>query len=248
MIQYSHSLMKTPLLSNAAGLIFLLGALAVNQAWSQTYQCEDLSGTTVITDSPAQLEKCVLLFDESSNTTVPIPPAPTKPYQSSDPLTNQEYENEDLDVEHENGEFGIDGEEESDIDETETVSVPVTTKGGSLVVPVRLNDTRNAQLILDTGATMTVLSTDVAIELGLMSNTDTQVTTVNTAGGPVQVNMTRVGSIQIDAAKVKNVMVVIHDLPEVQPGVDGLLGMSFLNSFLVTLDTKQGQLHLRSRR
>ena len=239
--------MKTPLLSNAAGLIFFLGALSVNQAWAQTYQCEDSSGMTVITDSPAQLEKCVLLFDEYSNTTVPAPPSPTKPYQSPDPLTNQEYENEDPEIEHENGGFDTDGEGESDLDETKTVSVPVTTKGGSLVVPVRLNDTRSAELILDTGATMTVLSTDVAIELGLMSNTDTQVTTVNTAGGPVQVNMTRVDSIQINSAKVQNVLVVIHDLPEIQPGIDGLLGMSFLNSFLVTLDTKQGQLHLRPR-
>ena len=94
---------------------------------------------------------------------------------------------------------------------------------------------------------MTVLSTDVAIELGLTSDSDSQVATVNTAGGPVQVNLTRVKSMGVNGAKATDVMVAIHDLPDVQPGIDGLLGMSFLNNFLVTLDSNQGKLHLSQR-
>ena len=236
----------TPLLavplSRVSVLILLSGFFLASPSLATTYQCEDSSGLKVLTDSPAQLSNCKLLVHEDSPVQQPStshPPA----FGSSDQPTNPEYEGENVDEEVEIEEDG-----ENTIEETQTVTVPVIKKGGSLVVPVTLNNERDVQLILDTGATMTVLSNDVAIELGLLSSAQTQVTTVNTAGGPVQVNLTKIDSIQINSAKARNVSVVIHDLPEANPGIDGLLGMSFLNNFLVTLDSDQGQLHLRPRR
>ena len=222
-------------------LLLLLGILITSPAWSSTYQCEDASGLTVLTDSPAQLKNCKLLVQEDSNIQQPStsqPPAYRAPSQSTSPG----YEEDQIDEESE-----IERDEDNKNESTRTVTVPVIQKGGSLVVPVTLNNERDVELILDTGATMTVLSSNVAIELGLLSNTQTRVTTVNTAGGPVQVNLTQIDSIQIETAKARNVSVVIHDLPEAHPGIDGLLGMSFLNNFLVTLDSEQGQLHLRPR-
>ena len=234
-----------PLPSNAfctpIALLLLLGVLIASPAWSSTYQCEDSSGLTVLTDSPAQLKNCKLLVQEDSNIQQPST-SPPPVYRAPGQSTNPGYEEDPIDEESE-----IEGDEENRNEGTRTVTVPVLKKGGSLVVPVTLNNERDVELILDTGATMTVLSTNVAIELGLLSNTQTRVTTVNTAGGPVQVNLTQIDSIQIETAKARNVSVVIHDLPEAQPGVDGLLGMSFLNNFLVTLDSDQGQLHLRPR-
>ena len=222
-------------------LLFLLGVLIANPAWSSTYQCEDSSGLTVLTDSPAQLKNCRLLVQEDSNISQPST-LQSPAYRAPSPTTSPGYEDDPIGEESE-----IEGDEENKNEETRTVTVPVIQKGGSLVVPVTLNNERDVELILDTGATMTVLSSTVALELGLFSNTQTQVTTVNTAGGPVQVNLTQIDSIQIETAKARNVSVVIHDLPEAQPGIDGLLGMSFLNNFLVTLDSDQGQLHLRPR-
>ena len=62
---------KLPLPSNALSkpvlLFLLLGVLIANPAWSSTYQCEDSSGVTVLTDSPAQLKNCRLLVQEDSN-------------------------------------------------------------------------------------------------------------------------------------------------------------------------------------
>jgi hypothetical protein len=46
---------------------------------------------------------------------------------------------------------------------------------------------------------------------------------------------------------VKNVAVAVHDLPDAQAGVDGLLGLTFLDKFLVTLDAQNGKLLLRQR-
>ena len=236
---------QKPLPSNTLSILFVLfllfGFLLASPAWSTTYQCEDSSGVTVLTDSPAQLTNCRLLVQEDSNIQQPSTSQPPA-YRSPGQTINPGYEEEQVDEESE-----FEEGEENKTEGTRTVTVPVIQKGGSLVVPVTLNNERDVQLILDTGATMTVLSSNVALELGLLSNTQTQVTTVNTAGGPVQVNLTRIDSIQIDTAKARNVSVVIHDLPEAHPGIDGLLGMSFLNNFLVTLDSDQGQLHLRPR-
>lgn len=127
------------------------------------------------------------------------------------------------------------------------VSVPISRFGGSIIVHAQLNSRRDVQLILDTGATMTVLSYDVALELGLLSGPDNTVATVNTAGGPVQASLTRLDVIQVGAAEVRNMAVAIHDIPASPCDVVGILGLSFLDHFLVTLDTDKGQLHLGPR-
>ena len=127
------------------------------------------------------------------------------------------------------------------------ITVPLTKAGGAYIVSVLLNQERTAQLILDTGASMTVLSTEVAIDLGLLGTTDNELLTVNTAGGSVQVNMNYLPSLQVGTAEAKHVAVAIHDLPDIPEHIEGLLGMSFLKNFLVTLDAEQSRLILRSK-
>ncbi len=220
----------------------------VDRTWPNTYRCQDSSGHMVLTDSPAQLENCEQLLNETAPAQQPAFSQPPTPRPATPPLPHTEPEREKLEETDFEGELAFGENENSEKEDTGTVTVPVQRYGGSLIVPVNLNNQKNVRLILDTGATMTVLSTDVAIELGLTSDSESQVATVNTAGGPVQVNLTRVESMGINGAKAKNVVVAIHDLPDVQPGIDGLLGMSFLNNFLVTLDANQGQLQLRHPR
>jgi len=228
-------------------LTVLLSFPLVDRAWPDTYRCKDSSGHTVHTDSPAQLEDCELLSNE------PIPPQhpaisqPPTPRPSPAPLRQTAPESEELEDEDFEEDFAYEKKEKSKKDKAGKVTVPVRQYGGSIIVPVIINNEKRVHLILDTGATMTVLSTDVAIELGLTSDSESQVATVNTAGGQVQVNLTRVKSMGIKGARANNVVVAIHDLPDIQPGIDGLLGMSFLNNFLVTLDSKQGQLSLSHR-
>ena len=229
------------------GLLSSFSILPSTVSNASTYRCEDQSGITVLTDSPAQLDKCTVLIEDSSfNSKTHNPRLTTDSFQQNSKQNQHEHsdfqeveDTEDVLIE----EPGKDSQQEK----PEIVIVPVTPYGGSLLVTVQLNHTRQAQLILDTGATMTVLSNDVALDLGLIADTNTRLTTVNTAGGPIQVNITKISSIHAGAAQVKNVDVAIHDLPDSPAGIDGLLGMSFLNHFLVTLDTNQGQLHLKPR-
>ncbi len=227
---------------------FALGCLLTTTFFSwtgvslaETYRCEDPSGITVLTDSLAQLEKCTLLLEDSlsfQESSQGLQKNITSSIDGSDETTTTMPTDSQNRAEQ-------DGRKRSEF--SKNVTVPVKAYGGALVVTVKLNDQREAELILDTGATMTVLSTDVALDLGLMASTETQLTTVNTAGGPVQVNVSRLASLQTGAALAENVDVVIHDLPDGPAGIDGLLGMSFLNNFLVTLDTDKEQLHLSSR-
>ncbi len=92
---------------------------------------------------------------------------------------------------------------------------------------------------------MTVLSTNIGIDLGILGTTDTTLLTINTAGGSVQVNMSYLSSLHVGRAKAKNVAVAIHDLPDMPEHIEGLLGMSFLKHFLITLDAAQARLILR---
>ncbi len=229
-------------------LLLLSVSSYLTSTFASIYRCEDSAGITVLTDSPVQLDKCTLLFEEATRHSQPTPAKGTFDFQPSSTQPNQHQATEQMDVD-ENAEYPFIDEatEESGKKQTDVVIVPVRSYGGSLLVTVQLNHTRTAQLILDTGATMTVLSNDVALDLGLIASTNTQLTTVNTAGGQIQVNVTKLSSIQAGSAQVNNVNVAIHDLPDGPAGIDGLLGMSFLNHFLVTLDTTQGQLHLKPR-
>ena len=216
--------------------------------WSATYRCEDSSGISVLTDSRAQLENCALLLNDPPKTQASsrhkaFPSNQSMDYSPKDLQSDQELEIEEASEDLSEPSHNI----ESQSQESSTITVPVTPMGGSLVLPVRLNDEQTVQLILDTGATMMVLSTDVAIQLGLLSGSQNQISTVNTAGGSIQVNMTHLKTVQVGSAKANNVAVAIHDLPDTDSGIDGLLGMSYLDNFLVTLDTKQKELHLRPR-
>ena len=100
-------------------------------------------------------------------------------------------------------------------------------------------------LILDTGASHTILSPQVADDLGLLGDPESQLVTLKTAGGPVQAKVVRVDSIRIAEAEVQETYAAIYELPDSPPGIDGLLGLTFLRQFQVTLDTAKGLLHLR---
>jgi clan AA aspartic protease (TIGR02281 family) len=205
------------------------------------YRCYDQSGTTVLTDNPAQLKGCSKL--ETSD--VPLPPgikeSPQRrpnqlPLRILSPKNNEEHPDSSLLL-----------EVRPDHSQQKDITIPLQKIGGSFVVQANLNQERTAHLIVDTGASMTVLSTDIAIDLGLLGTTDNELLTVNTAGGSVQVNMNYLSSLHVGTAQAQHVAVAIHDLPDVPEQIEGLLGMSFLKHFLVTLDAEHARLILRPK-
>ncbi len=220
--------------------VFVLSGylLPTAQSSAGTFRCLDDQGKSVLTDSPAQLQSCkpidLNMKPDStlppSRKRTPVHRAPSRPEPQSAAPDSFEQE-------------GQTKQPESEL----PIAVPLTKIGGSLVVQVLLNNTQSAHLIVDTGATMTVLSYDIGAELGLLSGSGVDLSNVNTAGGSVQVSMTKIDQIQVGQAKAENVQVAIHDLPDGISGVSGLLGMSFLKHFTVTLDSDRGFLYLTPR-
>ena len=195
------------------------------------YRCLDASGASVFTDSPVQLGKCEALeFDAPPPTGKPSRVAPTSPPRMPVPPSSSPSNVTASPVAAKKAGH---------------VTVPVQHVGHVLIVSTQVNGSRDARLILDTGASHTILSHDVAGDLGLLSGRQTRFVTLKTAGGPVQAELVRVNSIRIADAEVRNSLVAVYDMPDAPEGVEGLLGLTFLKQFQVTLDTAKGVLHLR---
>jgi aspartyl protease family protein len=95
--------------------------------------------------------------------------------------------------------------------------------------------------LLDTGSTLCVLSRDVARRLALPPTGNT--VTVQTANGNVRSPVLRLADVDVGGTRVGDVEAVVHDkLPD---GIDGMVGLSFLNRFSYSIDPRRRTLRLQ---
>ena len=125
-----------------------------------------------------------------------------------------------------------------------TFQVPFQTRGTSVLVPAKVNGQLVGFFILDTGATFTSVSRQVADVLGI-SRRDGSVRLI-TASGVIQAPLALLEEVDVGGAVARHVPAVIHDLPDAPPSIVGLLGLSFLQRFRVNLDLTSGVLTLQS--
>ncbi len=109
---------------------------------------------------------------------------------------------------------------------------------------VEFNDFTEAKLIVDTGATYTTISEDLAFDANIKTDPKNPNVNLVTAGGKVQAKMGIAPRIRVGHAGRDDVRVVIHTIPNLPEGIDGLLGLSFFDRFMVRLDHSQRELHL----
>jgi clan AA aspartic protease (TIGR02281 family) len=119
-------------------------------------------------------------------------------------------------------------------------AVPLQRDGHAMLVEALVSDTVRARLLLDTGAEFTVLSTAAARRLAVNLG-DAAIIPLRSASGVFFAPMIKVPSITVGDAAAYDVEVIVHDAT---PGLDGLLGMSFLDNFLVTISTSNARLIL----
>ena len=202
--------------------------LSIHEEGYAIYRCYDKEGRQVLTDQPAQLEQCTLLDvaapPKSNSSKLPVAPIPAVP----GPIEGRK----------------VMPEAQSTSPANHIVEVPLQQVGHLFVVTVKLNGEQDARLIVDTGASHSVVSHRLAIELGLYSDLAMGTVTMNTVGGSVQAPLARIKSIRLAEAEVRDSVVVIHDLPD-SGGVEGLLGLSALREFQVTLDPTKKVLSLQ---
>ena len=118
-------------------------------------------------------------------------------------------------------------------------TTPVRLRGNQVFVPVRLSyrDTMvDAWLLLDTGATITVISNSLADRLGIKKDSTESLLTRVADGREVNTPRTQVDSLAVGPKLKLNTEVVI--MTSVGPAMDfdGLLGMNFLGEFSYHLD------------
>jgi len=123
------------------------------------------------------------------------------------------------------------------------IIVPVLLAGRSAIVPVLLNQSIRGNLLLDTGASNTVLSRQIAASLSLRTMGSRR---FQTAGGAISVSMAHLQSLKVGDAEVNDLTVAVHDFSP-DPRFEGLLGMDFLGRYLVALDAQKQVLVLSPR-
>jgi clan AA aspartic protease (TIGR02281 family) len=124
------------------------------------------------------------------------------------------------------------------------IAVPIVRRGSAILVRGHINAQVETLFLVDTGATLCVLTRTTAGHLGLTSSPLAGPVTVHTASGSIEAPLILVDLIQVGAAEAGGVEAIIHDVPGLPSDVGGLLGLSFLNRFTVEIDPVRGTMQL----
>ena len=123
--------------------------------------------------------------------------------------------------------------------------VPLKNAQNALMVDATLTNQRTGQtmtgtFIIDTGATYTSISHEAAEELGLDLGGSPSIR-ITTANGRIEVPKVTIDSVNVSGLEAKNVDVTVIPLRK-GTNFSGLLGLSFIRQFRLTIDPARNQL------
>ena len=111
---------------------------------------------------------------------------------------------------------------------------------GVWIVPIVINGVHQGRFLLDTGSSVVVVSPAFAASIPLADSRDA--VELQTLGGRTRGPASTVASLRVGTAELHDLPVVIHDPG---PGLDGILGNTFLSHYRLTVDADRRQLTLR---
>jgi clan AA aspartic protease (TIGR02281 family) len=122
---------------------------------------------------------------------------------------------------------------------------PIPRPNSVVKLPVSINGTRGF-FLLDTGATFVTLKNTFAQKAKVQVDPDS-IVQLHTANGITAGKRGRAETIQLRSLQAKEVPIVVQDDAKgtYGDGVDGLLGMSFLSRFKLTVDSRTVRLSAR---
>lgn len=124
--------------------------------------------------------------------------------------------------------------------------VAFAPRGSQILVDVYINDDpRPALMVLDTGASHTVLSYRYTEQRGILVPSDAPIAKVRTANRTTQARRIALSSVRLGEARVEYVPALVMDTLGAQ--IDGLLGLTYLSHFQVSIDHNRGVVELRLR-
>jgi len=118
--------------------------------------------------------------------------------------------------------------------------IRVQKASNAMFVRVSLNDSVSTVLHVDTGASYVVITAATARELEVTIDENTPRITLSTANGFIRQPLVMLESVQVGSARVDNVQAVVSDTMG-----NGLLGLSFFNSFNYSIDSENGLITLK---
>ena len=120
--------------------------------------------------------------------------------------------------------------------------VPLTKVGEHYIVEVNIEGQAQVNLMLDTGASMTVVKTEIIESIWPDILDDAQVLSMNTANGGVSGYQVPFTFVTMGDLEIGSVDFGVIPLPDFQ--FDGLLGMNILSQFEFLIDQENSQLIL----
>jgi len=105
---------------------------------------------------------------------------------------------------------------------------------------VILNGKMKYFFIVDTGASFTLISRQIANELGIPINDETPFIRISSVSDVVLTPLVTLRSVQVGNALLENVDALVYTMPH----YSGLLGNSFLNKFKVVIDSLHAKMTL----
>jgi clan AA aspartic protease (TIGR02281 family) len=129
-------------------------------------------------------------------------------------------------------------------DHVERESPPPIGRLRPIIVEALLNRQVSVPLMVDTGATYTVVTRQTAQDLGIIGLERLPKHSFLTPGGPIQSPVITLKSIRVGMVEAQDVAVAIDAQGHLPLG---LLGMTFMRHFKVTVDQAQGQVKFEQR-
>lgn len=122
------------------------------------------------------------------------------------------------------------------------MAIPLIRQGEHFIVEAWLNHAFPVRLLIDTGASITVIDHDVLRAAGVSRQARAPVRQFNTAGGMVRGTVYLADALAIGEQSVSNIEIADLEFTHAH-SVDGLLGMNYLKHFRFFID--QGEQVLR---
>lgn len=117
-----------------------------------------------------------------------------------------------------------------------------------IVLPITISDInadifRDVIVALDTGATITIIPTEIAVALGYDPANSNRQMQLLTASGTASTKLITVRKLTAVGETIEDVDVLCHDLRG-NSGIKGLLGLNFLKHFELNISFSTGTIEL----
>jgi len=128
---------------------------------------------------------------------------------------------------------------------SEHIRVPLTKVGEHYTLELVIEDQALANVMIDTGASMTVLKSELIESHFSHLLVDAKTLNMNTANGSVLGQEISFSSVSMGDIQINDIEIGVMQLPNFQ--FDGLLGMNILSQFEFLIDQENSQLVLLSK-